>query len=76
MMDKKQADELIAEMRAVKRLLVLQLLKSEISQKQIAAMLEISEATMSRMIPKIVGKVRKPLQSKDSLSDGDVNGRP
>lgn len=52
-MDKKQADELIAETRAVKKLLILQLLKAEVSQKQIAAMLDVSEATMSRMIPKI-----------------------
>ena len=46
-MDKKQADELIAEMRAVKRLLILQLLKADVPQKQIASMLEVSEATMS-----------------------------
>jgi DNA-directed RNA polymerase specialized sigma subunit len=51
-MDNKQADELIAEMRSVKKLLILQLLKAEVSQKQIASMLEISEATMSRMIPR------------------------
>lgn len=51
-MDKKQADELIAETRAVKKLLILQLLRAEVPQKQIASMLEISEATMSRMIPK------------------------
>jgi DNA-directed RNA polymerase specialized sigma subunit len=51
-MDKKQGDDLISEVRAVKKLLILQLLKAEVSQKQIAAMLEISEATMSRMMPK------------------------
>lgn len=51
-MDKKQADELIGEMRSIKKLLILQLLKNEISQKQIAALLEISEATMSRMLAK------------------------
>lgn len=50
-MDKKQADELIAEIRAVKKLLILQLLRADVPQKQIASMLEISEATMSRMIP-------------------------
>lgn len=44
--------DLIAETQAVKKLLVLQLLQNGASQKQIAAMLDISEATMSRMIPK------------------------
>ncbi|PLP59490.1 hypothetical protein CYK37_09205 [Mesorhizobium loti] len=59
-MDKKQAEELIGEIRAVKKLLILQLLKAEISQRQIASMLEVSEATMSRMIPKgTMGKIGK-----------------
>lgn len=63
-MDKKQADELIGEMRSIKKLLVLQLLRAEVSQKQIAAMLEVSEATMSRMIPKGAGKSRKATMGK------------
>jgi len=58
-MDKKQADDLISEIRAVKKLLILQLLKAEVSQKQIASMLEISEATMSRMIPRAKAKGRE-----------------
>lgn len=44
-------DELSSEMKAVKLLLILHLLKSGVKQSQIAAMLGISEATMSRMLP-------------------------
>jgi DNA-binding transcriptional regulator LsrR (DeoR family) len=47
---------LIAEIRNVKMLLVLQLLRSGVKQSQIAATLGISEATMSRMLPKGMGK--------------------
>jgi len=56
-MDNSLLKNLVAETQAVKKLLVLQLLQNGASQKQIAAMLEISEATMSRMIPK--GSVEK-----------------
>jgi DNA-binding transcriptional regulator LsrR (DeoR family) len=48
----KEGEELLAEIRAVKMLLILQLLRSGVRQTQIAAMLGISEATMSRMVPK------------------------
>lgn len=56
-MDAKQAAELVEELRAVKKLLMLQLLIADVPQKQIASMLGVSEATMSRMIPK--GAVQK-----------------
>jgi predicted transcriptional regulator len=46
------ASELVGEIRAVKMLLILQLLKSGAKQGQIALMLGVSEATMSRMLPK------------------------
>lgn len=49
-------DELVSLMRDVKRLLVLQLLQSGTPQGRIAAMLEISPATMSRMMPKGLSK--------------------
>lgn len=49
-------DELVDEMRAIKRLLILQLLEGGTSQGRIAAMLEISPATMSRMMPKGLSK--------------------
>jgi DNA-binding transcriptional regulator LsrR (DeoR family) len=43
---------LAAEMRDVKMLLVLQALATGCQQKHIAAALDISEATLSRMLPK------------------------
>lgn len=73
-MSKKQADELIVEIRAVKKLLILQLLAAEVSQRQIAAMLEISEATMSRMIPRTVGKPKRAA-AKSTNEAGDGKGR-
>jgi DNA-binding transcriptional regulator LsrR (DeoR family) len=40
------------ELRDIKMLLVLQLLSAGVRQRQIASALGISEATMSRMLPK------------------------
>jgi len=51
-MDEKLAKELLSELQAIKKLLMLQLLKGETSQKEIATMLGVSEATMSRMMPR------------------------
>lgn len=45
-------DALAAELRDIKRLLILQLLEGGSTQSRIASMLEISPATMSRMMPK------------------------
>jgi len=39
-------------MKSVKMLLILQLLRSGVKQSHIAAVLGVSEATMSRMLPK------------------------
>jgi DNA-binding transcriptional regulator LsrR (DeoR family) len=44
--------ELLEEIKSVKMLLILQLLSIGVKQKQIAMMLGISEATMSRLVPK------------------------
>lgn len=52
----KEIENLAAEMKAVKMLMILQLIRSGVRQSQIAAMLGISEATMSRMLPKGIGK--------------------
>ena len=65
MMDQKQTNDLMYEIRAVKKLLVLQLLKADVPQKQIASMLEISEATMSRMI----SKTPKPKKASPEEAD-------
>lgn len=46
-------DDLVAsELRDIKRLLILQLLEGGATQARIASMLEISPATMSRMMPR------------------------
>jgi predicted transcriptional regulator len=47
-----QASALLDEMKSVKMLLILQLLGMGMKQKQIALMLGISDATMSRLLPK------------------------
>jgi DNA-binding transcriptional regulator LsrR (DeoR family) len=48
--------EMVAELKSIKLLLIMQLLRSGVKQSQIAAMLGVSEATMSRMLPKGVSK--------------------
>lgn len=52
----KEADEQLKELRAIKMLMVLQLIRQGVKQSQIAALLGVSEATMSRMLPKGVSK--------------------
>ena len=52
----KEKDDLLDELRALKLLMVLQLLRVGVRQGQIAAMLGISDATMSRMLPKGIAK--------------------
>lgn len=52
----KELDDLLSEMRALKLLTILQLLRLGVKQSQIAAVLGISEATMSRMLPKGIAK--------------------
>ncbi len=51
-MKDKDAETLIKEMEAVKKLLIMQLLVGGARQKDVAQMLGVSEATMSRMLPK------------------------
>jgi predicted transcriptional regulator len=45
-------DAIASELRDIKRLLILQLLERGSTQARIASILEISPATMSRMMPK------------------------
>ncbi len=52
----KETDEVLSELRALKMLMILQLLRQGVRQGQIAAMLGISEPTMSRMLPKGIAK--------------------
>ena len=48
--------ELLDELRDVKMLLILQAMASGCQQKHVAAALGVSEATLSRMLPKGLGK--------------------
>ena len=51
-MSDSEGQALLEEMQAIKRLLILQLMASGYKQKDIATVLGISPATMSRMLPK------------------------
>jgi predicted transcriptional regulator len=51
-MDSSEVGLLVAEMEAVKKLLILQLVKQGVRQKDIAQVLGVSEATLSRMMPR------------------------
>lgn len=63
------AKALLGEMQAVKKLLMLQLLAVGYRQKQIAATLGVSEATLSRMLPKGLSKDLSKSRS-DGISFG------
>ncbi|WP_316978145.1 helix-turn-helix domain-containing protein [Shumkonia mesophila] len=52
----KETDDLLGEMRALKMLMILQLLRQGVKQSQIAAILGVSEPTMSRMLPKGIAR--------------------
>lgn len=52
----KETDDHLGELRALKMLMILQLLRQGVKQGHVAAMLGVSEATMSRMLPKGIGK--------------------
>lgn len=59
-MTDQDAKALIKEMRDVKMLLILEMLNAGVRQRQIATALGVSEATMSRMLPKgLTGKGSK-----------------
>jgi DNA-binding NarL/FixJ family response regulator len=63
-MNETNADAILNEMKSVKMLLILQLLAMGLKQKQIALMLGVSDATMSRLLPKCLSIER------DALSRG------
>jgi transcriptional regulator len=56
-MDKAIGEQILAELDALKKLTVLQLLDKGFSQTQIALTLGVGQATISRMFPK--GALRK-----------------
>lgn len=51
-----ESTELLREVRAVKMLLILQAMALGCQQKHVAVALGVSEATLSRMLPKGLGK--------------------
>ena len=52
----KQDGEVVSELRALKQLMILQLIRDGAKQSQIAAVLGVSERTLGRMLPKGASK--------------------
>jgi DNA-binding transcriptional regulator LsrR (DeoR family) len=52
----KEKDEVASELHALKMLMILQLLRQGVKQGQIAAVLGVSDATISRMLPTGIAK--------------------
>lgn len=61
---KEQKGELIQQLRDIKRLLILQLLSSGVSQAQVAKALDVSQSSISRMFPGGLGKIAESSGSK------------
>lgn len=55
-MNQTTEEALIGELAAIKKLIMLQLLAAGYKQKQLAAVLGVSEPTLSRMLPKGITK--------------------
>ena len=64
-------DATLKELRSIKLLLVMQLLSQGHKQKQLAVALGVSEATMSRMIPKEPAQRKKRVEETASDSSGN-----
>lgn len=50
-MPKKKQEELLDTLEAIKRLLILQLLNQGVSQQAICDTIQVSKATVTRMVP-------------------------
>lgn len=59
-MPSSENESIVSELRSIKMLLVLQLLNQGFKQRQLAAVLGVSEATMSRMISRDKPQAKKP----------------
>lgn len=66
-MNEQDTGSLLQEMHDVKMLLILQLLNAGAKQKHIALMLGISEATMSRLLPKGIVAAKSSVQKDASI---------
>jgi DNA-binding transcriptional regulator LsrR (DeoR family) len=53
-MAKEKVDPILKELQDIKMLMILQLISADAKQGDIAQMLGVSDATVSRMIPKAV----------------------
>lgn len=58
-MSEPKQNELLQEMQWVRKLLMLQVLAAGYQQREIAATLGVSDATLSRMLPKGISKKAK-----------------
>lgn len=67
----KEEDTLLTEVRAVKMLLILDLLRKGVKQGQIALMLGVSEASMSRMLPKGIARSVQKGSGVSAAEGGD-----
>lgn len=68
-MDKNASDMLADDIRSVKMLLILQALASGCQQKHVAAALSVSDATLSRMLPKGFAKEIAKIADRRSASE-------
>lgn len=59
-----QGDEVVRELEAIKRLLMLMLMRAGATQADIAAALGVNQSSVSRMLPRIRGKVTNAKASK------------
>lgn len=73
-MNDKDAKQLVEEIHDVKMLLILQLIGQGFKQGQIATMLGVSEATMSRMMPKGLSKALSKRKGAAAQLAVDANG--
>ena len=63
------SNEMLEELRAIKNLLILQILASGLPQKHVATALNVSDATLSRMFPK--GFARSVSAHSDRVDGGE-----
>ena len=70
-MPKRTSDPILAELSAIKRLMVLSLIKEGTSQKQIAGALGVDRSQVSRMFPGGVGnRGRSNVSSAKDVQNG------
>jgi DNA-binding transcriptional regulator LsrR (DeoR family) len=71
-MENNAIESIAEEMRSVKMLLILQALAAGCQQKHVAAALDVSEATLSRMFPKGFAKDIAKISARRSAEETGV----